>query len=78
MFFGIGSAQELTDENLFFLLYLVRLSAFSYLLLTLMFQFLIRYTARPVAERIRSVAGFLLVLPVYLGESFLTAWLEGV
>ncbi len=78
IFFGIGSAQGFTDASLFFVLALIRISSFMYLFLTLLYLFLIFFIPHSMGKRIRSILGFFLVLPVYLGESYLMAWLEGI
>jgi hypothetical protein len=78
VFFGIGSAQGFTDANLFFVLTLIRISSFMYLFLTLAYLFMLFFVPRMMIKRILSLLGFLVILPVYLGESYLMAWLEGL
>ncbi len=78
IFFGIGSAQGFTDANLFFVLALIRISSFVYLFLTIAYLFLLFLIPHTMGKRMRSLLGFLVILPVYLGESYLMAWLEGI
>jgi hypothetical protein len=49
-----------------------------YLFLTLAYLFMLFFVPRTMIKRILSLLGFLVILPVYLGESYLMAWLEGL
>lgn len=78
-FFVAGSIQELSDDNLFLLLECIRIAAYFYIVFTLIYQSMLFFVRpRRFFSRIRSLFGLLIVLLIYVGESYLLAWLGGI
>lgn len=78
VFYIAGSVQQFTDNSLLLLLTLLNVSSFAYLFITIPYQILLFWQDHQLLQRIRSFLGCIVVLALYLSESFLSAWLNGV